>query len=169
MAKKPRTPTQLKRKYKTISALCFAGQFVSVATPFLIIGAVNFDNYFIQYDGMKMSIAAIMTFCVMFITILAVAKQKFKASYATIFIGMLVIGVIFQLIGQVILDVGKIILIGSSGVLGALILDKFSKKYEKKADEILEGIKEAEKEITKEAYKQELLDKEQKKVERKRR
>lgn len=160
----PKTPTQLKKKYKTISNWCFAGQFASVIAPFVVIGIVNFNDYFVEYDGVKMSIGCVLAAAVMGLAVWLTSKKKFTNSYITLIVGWGAITAIFFLIGQAINDISYIMLFGLIGILGAGGLDVVSAKYEKKAEQIQKGIDAAEEEIVKDAYIQEKREKEQKRT-----
>lgn len=161
--KKPLTPTQQKKKYKRISRACFAGQFVSVAAPFVTIGIVNFNKYFVEYNGTKMSIAAIMSAAIMGLAVWLVSKKKFNNSYIALIIGWAVVDAIFFLLGAIINDIAYIMLFGLIGLLGAAGLDVASAKADTKAQEIQKGIDAAKEQITKEAYIEEVKESEEKK------
>lgn len=149
------TPTQLKKKYKKIQYACFGGQFASVITPFVVIGIVNFDKYFVQYDGTKMSIAAVMAAALMGLAVWLVAKRKFTNSYITLIVGWAMVTAIFFLLGQVINDIAYIMLFGLIGLLGAEGLDIASARASKEAEKIQKAIDSAETDIVKEAYLEE--------------
>ena len=161
---KKKTPTQKKRQYKTISYLCFGGEFVSVFAPFIAIGIVNYDKYFVQYDGTKMSIAAVLTAALMGLATWLVSKKKFENSFITLIIGWFSVAFIFLLLGQIINDIAMIMFYGGIGILGAYGLDIGSKEAMKKANKIQEAIDQAVKENTVDDYKEELKEKETKKV-----
>lgn len=164
MAKKTKTPTQKKKQLKAISNACFAGEFVSVLTPFFIIGVVNYDEYFVEYNGTKMSIAAVLAAILMGLATWLVAKKKFENSFITLIIGWFSVAFIFFLLGQIINDIAMIMFYGGIGILGAYGLDIGSKEAMKKADKIQEAIDQAVKENTVDDYKEELKEKEIKKV-----
>lgn len=162
--KKTKTPTQIKRKYKVISKCCFIGQFLSVAAPFVTIGIVNFEEYFVEYNGTKMSIAAILAAAIMGLAVWLVSKKKFTNSYISLIIGWATITVIFFLLGQIINDIAYIMLFGLIGLLGAQGLDIASAKAEEKANKIQKGIDLAQEQLVKEAYLKEQEEKEEKKT-----
>ena len=166
MAKKEKknlTPTQLQKKYKRISRACFVGQFASVIAPFVTIGIVNFNDYFVLYDGRKMSAACIMAAAVMGIAVWLTAKKKFTNSYITLIVGWAAVDAIFFLLGQAINDIAFIMLFGLIGLLGAAGLDVASAKADAKAEEIQKGIDSAKEQMTREAYIEETQEAEQKK------
>lgn len=162
--KKPLTPTQQKKKYKTISLACFLGQFASVAAPFIVIGIVNFNEYFVEYDGVKMSIASIIAATIMGLAIWLVSKKKLENSYIVLIVGWAAVTGIFFLIGKIIEDIKYIMAFGLIGLVGALVLDKGAEKAEDKADQIQKGIDAAKEQMTKDAYIDEINQEKEKKT-----
>ena len=164
MEKKKRTPTQLRKFYKRIQYGCFAGEFLSVFTPFAIIGIVNYQEYFIEYDGTKMSIACILAMALMGLATWLVASKKFTNSFITLIIGWATVTFIFFMLGQIINDIAIIMLYGLIGILGAYGLDIGSQTAKKKAEKVQEAIDQATKENLVDAYKTETKEQESKKV-----
>lgn len=160
MAKKQvnkNSPTYQVKKYKRISRFCFLGEFISVFTPFITIGIVNYDKYFTEVNGVQMSIAAILSLAIMGLATWLVATKKFENSFITLIVGWATIDVIFFLLGEIISDIAVIMLFGLIGILGAFGLDIASVKTKAKAEEINNAIKEAEKQIMVENYKEEKI------------
>lgn len=153
--KTPKTPTQQLKSYKRLGNVLFFSEFLSIFTPFIIIGIVNYDEYFVEYNGTKMSIACVLALGLMGIATWLVAKNKFSNSFITLIVGWASVTVIFFLLGQIINDIAYIMLFGLIGILGAFGLDIGSKSCKKKADTLQEAINQAEKELNVEAYKQE--------------
>lgn len=162
--KKTLTPTQKKKKYKRIQYSCFAGEFISVAAPFIAIAIVNYDKYFVEYDGTKTSISFVMAMAVMGFAIWGITKKKLANSFVSMIIIWATMAFIFTMLGQIITDLATIMWFGLIGIVGAYGLDLGSNAAKKKKDKIIAGIEEAEKEITKDAYKEELKENEQKKT-----
>lgn len=162
--KKKKTPTQKKKTLKAWSRTCFAGEFLSVVAPFVAIGIVNYDKYFIQYDGTKISIGFALAMCVMGVATWLVSKKKFTNSFITLIIGWAMITGILFLIKELLQDLCYIMLFGLIGILGAYGLDLTKEKLDKDADDIQKGIDIAEQEMTRDAYKEEIKEKEEKKV-----
>ena len=46
--KKPLTTKQKQYRYRGLQYAAIGGEFVSILTPFIIIGGVNFDEWFIS-------------------------------------------------------------------------------------------------------------------------
>lgn len=148
-----KTPSQLKKSYKTKALVCQAFEFVSVLLPFVIVAIVKWDEYFVQYDGTKMSIACILTLGLMAIAVWLVAKRKITNPFATLLVGWAITDFIFFLLGEVITDIALIMLFGLIGLLGAYALDYAARKLNEKAEQVAEAEKEAEKEELVEAAK----------------
>lgn len=165
--KKQLTPTEKKKQYKALANTCFAGEFVSIFTPFFVIGIVNYEKYFIEYNGTKMSISAILAAILMGLAIWLISKKKLTANYATIIIGWAFMTLIFFLLGEIITDIAYIMLFGLIGILGAQGLDIASAKLNEQAEKIQKGIEKAEEELTAEAYKLEKEEREIKKGDKK--
>jgi len=163
MSKKQKTPSQLKRQYNVLSKTCFYSQFFAVAAPYLVIGGIKFNDYFIEYSGWKMSLASVIAFVVMGGAIVAVSTKKIKSSYGTLLITWLAfIGFLF-LIDKVVEDLKFIMSAGVAGLLVAWELDAQSNRLKKKVIKIDEGIALAEKESIRDAYQEEVANKQEKK------
>lgn len=154
--KPEKTPTQLKRKYRNISRGCFIGQFLAIFAPFITIGIVNYEEYFVQYDGTKMSIAAVLAAILMGVATWLVAKKKITNPYIAILVGWATVTAIFYFLGNIINDIAHIMLFGWIGLAGAFGLDLTSIKFEEKARKIQEGIDAANQQMTKDAYIEEV-------------
>ena len=159
--KKKLTPSQRYKKLKTTQYICFGGEFVSVLTPFIVVGIVNYNEYFVEYNGTRVSIACALAFALMGIAVYLVSKKKFDNSFITLIVGWLAITIIFFLLGKIITDISWIMLYGLIGILGAYGLDIASAKAEDKAKKIKDGMELANQEEIKEEYRAE---KETKKV-----
>ena len=156
---KERTPTQLKKHYKRIATSCFMGEFLAVAAPFIGMGIANYSEWFVEYDGTKMSLACALSMGVMGLAVYLVSKKKFENSFITLIIGWAVVTGILFLLGRIINDLAYIMLFGLIGILGAYGLDIGSKAASKKADEVQKGIDLAKSQMTAEAYKEEVASK----------
>ena len=153
--KKQKTPTEQLKHYKRLGNTLFFSEFLSVFTPFIVIGITNYNEYFVEYNGTKMSIACILGIALMGLATWLVAKNKFNNSFITLIIGWATITVIFFLLGNLINDIAVIMLFGLIGILGAYGLDIGSKACKKKAEKVKEAIEQAEKEQMVDAYKEE--------------
>ena len=144
--------------------MCDWGQWVSLIAPFITIGLVNFDEYFIQYDGWKVSIAAIMAAFVMGVTVFTIVNKKIQNSYGPLIIKIAIFTAILFIAEKIIYDLKYIMLFTLIALFGALALEKESEHLEAKAKKVQEGIEEAEKQMTKDAYIEEKKQAEEKKI-----
>ena len=144
-----------KNKYAIIEWSCFIGEFIAIATPFIAIGITNYNKYFVEYDGTRMSIAFIMAMAVMGVAIFLISKKKLENSYITLLIGWAVMAFIFQMLGQMILDLATIMWFGLIGLGAAFGLEIASKQAKKKKEAVKDAINQANKEDMVEQYKEE--------------
>ena len=163
MAKKNLTPTQQVKKYKRISRATFGAEFLSIIAPFLAVGIANWNKYFYEYNGTKISVAAVLAFGIMGMAIWMVAKKKLENAYVALLIGWGVFVAIAWLTKEIANDIFMISFCGWFGLAGAFGLDLGSKKALKKANEIQEGIELGKKEMTKNAYIEEVTESKSKK------
>ena len=157
--RKPLTPTQKLKAFTVAKWTCFGGEFVSAIMPYIIIGLVNYNEYFVEYNGVKMSIAAVMTFALMGFILFILTSKKIKDFYVPMVVIMATLTFIFFMLGQIITEVAYIMLAGTFGVCGSFGLEIASRQFDKKAKLIKESIEEAQKELTKQAYIDEQVEK----------
>lgn len=155
-SKKELTPTQQKKRYSRLRKTCYAGEFLTAIAPFVTIGAVNYNEYFVEYNGTKMSIACIMAMAIMGIALWAITKKKLENSFATLLIGWAAVAFIFQMMGSIVNDIATIMWFGLIGLTSSAGLDVASKKLKTKEDKITEGIEQAKRDMTANAYKAEV-------------
>lgn len=152
---KQKTIKSQKNKWRAIEYSCFIGEFISFFTPFIAIGIANYDKYFVEYNGTKMSIAAAMAFGVMGLAIFLISKKKLENSFISLLIGWAVFAFIFTMMGEIITDLAMIMWFGFIGLSGAYILDIGSKKARNKKLKIIEAMETANKEEMVAQYKEE--------------
>lgn len=150
-----KSPSKLKRKYRTIQYSCFIGEFVAAATPFVTIAIVNKDKYFVDFDGTRMSVALFMALAVMGFAIWGVAKQNVKNSYIAFLVKWAIGAFVVTMIGQMVTDLATIMWFGLIGLCTAFGLDLGSKKAQKLKNKVTEAQEQADKEDMVEAVKEE--------------
>lgn len=154
--KKELTVTQKKNKYNRISKITYLSQYVAMAAPYIAIGIANYDKYFVEVDGTKMSISFAMALAVLGYTIWSTTNKKLENTLWPTVIKMFILAFICFLMGQLITDLGTIFLFGGIGMVGSETLNSVSKNYAKKRDLITEATEEAKKEMIKEEVKKEV-------------
>lgn len=157
--RKPLTPTQKVKVFTVAKWSAFGGEFVSAILPLVIIGLVNYQEYFVEYSGVKMSIAAVMTFALMGFILFIITSKKIKDFYIPLLVIMATMTFICFMIGQIINEMAYIMLAGTLGLCGSFGLNVASKEFDKRAKKIKAAIEDAEKELNKQAYIDEQIDK----------
>ena len=173
--KKQLTTTQKKNRYRAIQYTAFGGEFVSILTPYIILGAVNFQEWFVNNpDSWKIGLGGSLALALMGIAVLLVGKkkenEKITDGYIALIVGWFAVAFIFLLLASIMDQIASIMMYGGLGLLGAFGLDMTSKSYKKKADMYKDAInkvrgknieEEVKKEIEEEVRKEQ---KEKKKV-----
>lgn len=163
MSKQTKTPTEKKKSLKTSSRICFFSEFISVFAPFITIGLVNYEKYFVEYNGTKISIGFVLAMIVMGVATWLVSKEVIKQPFIVLLIAWAVVTGILFLVKELLSDLCYIMLFGWLGIAGAYGLNIGKKHFDAQIDEIDAGIKAANQEIIKDAYKEELKEQEQEK------
>ena len=105
------------------------GKWLSILSPYIVIGAVNFNEYFTEYNGVKMSIGCILAITVMGIAIANETKENKKVN------GLVVWAVAVALCYLMQSILNDLLLILFCGFVGQLIGAGFDigakKEYEK--------------------------------------
>jgi len=150
-----KSPSKLKKKYRAIQYSCFVGEFLSVAAPFITIAIVNYNKYFVEYNGTKTSISFLMAMAVMGFAIWGISKKKLQNSFVSLIIIWATMAFIFTMLGQLITDLATIMWFGLIGIAGACGLDIASNKAKKAKDKIIEAENKANQDDMVEAIKEE--------------
>lgn len=87
-------------------------QYLSMAAPYIAIGIINYDEYFVDYNGVKVSISFIMAMVVMGLTIYGTTNDKFKDTTWSLMIKFLILSFICFMLGSLISDLAMILLCG---------------------------------------------------------
>lgn len=144
MAKKLTLKQQL-NKYRALQYSTFVGEFVSIILPFVIMGAVNYEDWFVSESGWKVGLGGTLALALLGIAVLLVTKkkedEKITSGYITLIIGWFAVAFIFALLASIIEQISMIMFFGGIGILGAFGLDMTSKNFKAKADLCKETIK----------------------------
>lgn len=144
MAKKLTLKQQL-NKYRALQYSTFVGEFVSIILPFVIMGAVNYEDWFVSESGWKVGLGGTLALALLGIAVLLVTKkkedEKITSGYITLIIGWFAVAFIFVLLASIIEQISMIMFFGGIGILGAFGLDMTSKNFKAKADLCKETIK----------------------------
>lgn len=142
MAEKKKLTTKQKQTgHRALQYTAVGGMFVSVLTPFIILGIVNREEWFINNaDGWKVGLGAAIGAAVVGIAIAAVTFKKEKESkltngWITFLVVWFAIAFIAYLIKSIYEEIFNIMMWTGIGLAGAFGLDIFSKNQKRKADE----------------------------------
>lgn len=91
------------------------GKWVAILSPYIAIGIANFDEYFTEYNGVKMSIGCVLALIVAGIAIANESKENKKVN------NLVVWAVAFALIWLMQSILNDLLLIVGCGLLGQLV------------------------------------------------
>lgn len=160
MAKKQLSAKQKQTKYRALQYSTFIGEFVSILTPFIIMGAVNYEDWFVSESGWKVGLGGTLALALLGIAVLLVTKKKEDTSitsgYITLIIGWFAVAFIFMLLASIMEQITTIMFFGGIGILGAFGLDMTSKNFKVKADKYKESIEKAKSKVIEEDVEKEI-------------
>lgn len=162
------TARQKQKKYRVLQYTCLGGEFISVITPYIVLGIVNADKWFKTSDGWKVGLGGALALALMGIAVFLVTQKKEKESkvtngWITLIVGFAAVALIFVLLTNIMDQISTIMLFGLIGLLGAFGLDLTSKSFQTKADLYKEALGDVQKDNLKEKIQQE-VEEEKKKV-----
>jgi len=145
--KKTLTATQKRNKYKVISKASFVGEFVSVGTPYIVMGAINYDEWFRGTEGWKVGVGGAIALALMGMAIFIITKKKEDTDsktggYITLLLGWLATAFVFLLLANIMHDIASIMFFGAIGIAGALGLEIVHKNYDEKANLYTQALQE---------------------------
>lgn len=142
---KTKTVKQQKNKYRALQYTTFVGEFVSILTPFIVMGIANKDEWFTTESGWKIGLGGALALALMGLAVLLVTKnkedKKVTSGYITLIVGWFAVAFIFLLLSSILQQITTIMLYGGFGLLGAFGLDITSKQFKKTADAYSNALK----------------------------
>ena len=158
--KKPLTTKQQQTKHRALQYTAIGGMFGSILTPFIILGAINFEDWFKTEGGWKIGLGATLGMAVVGIAVFLVTKKKEKESkvtdgWITFIVCWFAVAFIVKLFESIYSQIFEIMMWTGLGLCGAFGLDLVSKDQKRKADTIKEVRNETEKDSFKERIKKE--------------
>ena len=163
MAKKQLSAKQKQTKYRALQYSTFATEFISILTPFIIMGAVNYEDWFVSESGWKVGLGGTLALALLGIAVLLVTKkkedEKITGGYITLVIGWFAVAFIFMLLASIMEQITTIMFFGGIGILGAFGLDMTSKNFKAKADMYKETIQKANQDVLKRQVESEIENK----------
>ena len=164
MAKKELTAKQKQTKYRALQYTTFASEFVSILLPFIVMGAVNAEDWFYQEEGWKVGLGGTLALALMGIAVFAITKkrendqkegEKMTYGYIALILGWFAAAFIFMLLASIMEQITTIMLFGGFGLLGAFGLDITSNNFKAKADIYKNAMKKVDNELLEEEIKEE--------------
>lgn len=164
MAKKELTAKQKQTKYRALQYTTFASEFVSILLPFIVMGAVNAEDWFYQEEGWKVGLGGTLALALMGIAVFAITKkrendqkegEKMTYGYIALILGWFAAAFIFMLLASIMEQITTIMLFGGFGLLGAFGLDITSNNFKAKADMYKNAMKKVDNELLEEEIKEE--------------
>lgn len=158
--KKQLTAKQKQTKYRALQYTTFIGEFISILTPFIIMGAVNYDEWFTTEEGWKVGLGGTLALALMGIAVFLVTKkkedEKITGGYITLIVGWFAVAFIFMLLASIMEQITTIMMFGGLGLLGAFGLDIASHNFKDKADLYKKTIQAAKENVVKQQVEDDL-------------
>lgn len=154
------TATQQKTKYRALQYTTFVSEFISILTPFIIMGCVNAKEWFYNEEGWKVGLGGTLALALMGIAVFMVTKKKeddkITGGYITLVVGWFAVAFIFMLLSSIMEQITTIMMFGGLGLLGAFGLDMTSKNFKAKADLYDNAIKKAKENVLKDKVEEQV-------------
>lgn len=158
--KKQLTAKQKQTKYRALQYTTFVGEFISILTPFIIMGIVNYDEWFTTEEGWKVGLGGTLALALMGIAVFLVTKkkedEKITGGYITLIVGWFAVAFIFMLLASIMEQITTIMMFGGLGLLGAFGLDIASHNFKDKADLYKKTIQVAKENVVKQQVEEDL-------------
>ena len=160
MEKKQLTAKQKQTKYRALQYTTFISEFISILTPFIIMGAVNYDEWFTTEEGWKVGLGGTLALALMGIAVFLVTKkkedEKITGGYITLIVGWFAVAFIFMLLASIMEQITTIMMFGGLGLLGAFGFDIASRNFKDKADLYKKTIQAAKENVVKQQVEDDL-------------
>ena len=158
--KKKLTIKQKKNRARACQYLAFGGEFVSILTPFITLGIVNYKEWFTTEEGWKVGLGGTLALALMGIAVFIVTKkkedEKITGGYITLIVGWFAVAFIFMLLASIMEQITTIMMFGGLGLLGAFGLDIASHNFKDKADLYKKTIQAAKENVVKQQVEEDL-------------
>lgn len=126
-----KTTLELYKSFKTRKFTCLIGKWLSIISPFVVIGIVNFNEYFVEYNGTRMSIGCILAALVAGVAIYNEAKENNKKT-ANVVKWAIAFGLVY-FFSAILQD---LVLIVGCGFAGQVVGTGFELGYENYKDKL---------------------------------
>lgn len=164
--KKPLTTKQKQTRYRVLQYASIGGIFASIFTPFIILGAINFEDWFVANEGWRIGLGGTLGLAVAGIAAAMVTFKKEKESkvtdgWITFIVCWFAVGFTFRLLEEIYHQIFTIMMWTGLGLCVAFGFNIFSNVEKKNAD----AYKEARKKIKQESIEEQARREVQKELE----
>lgn len=138
--------TKTKTKYRALQWTLFGSEFISILTPFIVIGAVKFDEFFVNNpEGWKITLGGTICLAVCGLCVLLTTRAKEKELQMNPLVSLMIVFGIIALLSflfaNILEQIAMYCFFAMLGIAGALGLDIGSKQMKAKADMYIEAKK----------------------------
>ena len=168
------TVEELKKKYRRWQYGTFFAEFISLLAPYIVLGAINFEDWFIQESGWKVGLGGLLGMGLAGIALMLFNKKQSddmkreageKPSTAVVsyewialILGWAMMIIIFALIETILHQIVQIMIGGFVGLVGACGFDIAHVELKKKANKLQEDIEQSNRELIREQAKKEIAE-----------
>ena len=168
------TVEELKKKYRRWQYGTFFAEFISLIAPYIVLGAINFEDWFMQESGWKVGLGGVLGMALAAIALLLVNKKQsddmkreagqnpstavVSYEWIVLILGWIMAIVIIFLIETILHQIVQIMIGGLIGILGACGFDIAHVELKKRANKLSDDIEQAKRELSREQAKQEIVE-----------
>lgn len=165
--KKELTVKQQANRYRVFQYLANGGEVVSILTPFITLGIINFEEWFTVEEGWKVGLGGALALALAGIAVFMFAKKKegkaITNGWITGIVGWFAVAFILFLLASIIHQISTIMMWGGLGLIGAAGLDTVSKRNKAIADAYKQELAASKQETLKERIRKEIEEENKKK------
>lgn len=137
--KKKLTTKQEQTKYRSLQYAAIGGAFASILAPFVILGGINFQDWFMSEGGYKVGIGATLGLAVAGVALFFITQKKEKElkvtdGWITFMVCFLALTVAVKLIANIYDELFGIMIWTFVGIAHAFGFDMLSKAAKRRAD-----------------------------------
>ena len=168
------TVEELKKKYRRWQYGAFFAEFISLFAPYVVLGAINFEDWFVQESGWKVGLGGVLGMMLAGMALMLVNKKQSddlkreagdKPSTAVVsyewivlILGWIMAIIIFALIETILHQIVQIMIGGLIGLVGACGFDIAHIELKKKANRLQEDLEMSNRELIREQAKKEIAE-----------
>ena len=126
-------------KYRVLQGTFFCSKFASLFAPFIALGIINFDEWFVNDEGWKVGIGGVLSLFLLGVIVFIIGKKEEEKSkltdgYVVFLLGWFLAMAIIWLFDYILSQLFMIMAIGSIGILGSFGFNIASNKMKQEAE-----------------------------------